>query len=155
MLIAIDGWRTGVTFSASHFIPGHEGCERLHGHSFAIHVKVEGDKGPSGMVMDFVPLKRALKEVARDFDHKMLIAGRSKAVRREGEGIVYDSHGKTFVFPKEETTELDIEYTTAENLAEYVVDRLIKNLGFPETVREVTIGIDEGGGQVAWVSRNL
>ncbi|MCJ2556922.1 MAG: 6-carboxytetrahydropterin synthase [Candidatus Thermoplasmatota archaeon] len=144
-----------MTFSASHFIPGHEGCERLHGHSFAIHVKVEGDKGPSGMVMDFVSLKRALKEMARDFDHKMLIAGRSKAVRREGETIVYDSHGKTFVFPEDETTELDIEYATAENLAEYVVDRLIKKLDFPETVREVTIGIDEGGGQVAWVSRNL
>ncbi|TET89637.1 MAG: 6-pyruvoyl tetrahydropterin synthase family protein [Methanomassiliicoccales archaeon] len=155
MLIAIDGWRTGVTFSASHFIPSHEGCERLHGHSFAIHVRVEGDKGPAGMVMDFVPLRKALKAMANSFDHKMLIAGRSDSVRREGDTVVYETRGKRFVFPREQTVELDIEFTTAEDIAEYIVHRLVEDLEFPENVRIVTIGVDEGGGQVAWVSRRL
>jgi 6-pyruvoyltetrahydropterin/6-carboxytetrahydropterin synthase len=155
VLISIDGWRTGITFSASHFIPGHDRCERLHGHSFAIHVKVEGEKGPAGMVMDFVPLRKTLKKMARELDHKMIIAGRSKAVRREPGKLVYQTRGKEFTFPEEQTVVLDIEFATAEDLAEFVLGRLIEDIEFPENVREVGIGIDEGGGQVAWVSRAI
>jgi 6-pyruvoyltetrahydropterin/6-carboxytetrahydropterin synthase len=153
VLISIDGWRTGITFSASHFIPGHDRCERLHGHSFAIHVRVEGERGPAGMVMDFVPLRNALKKMAHDFDHKMLIAGQSKAVRMNPGEVIYESGGKRFSFPEEQTIVLDIEFATAEDLAEHIVQRLLMEFDIPSNVTNVTIGVDEGGGQVAWVSR--
>jgi 6-pyruvoyltetrahydropterin/6-carboxytetrahydropterin synthase len=67
------------TFEAAHALPHHEGkCRRLHGHSWAGWVEVEGDRleasGPStGMVMDFGYIAAAVKPLVADFlDHHFL-----------------------------------------------------------------------------------
>ncbi len=66
--------RIGVSerFSAAHSIPGHERCGRLHGHNFRVEVEIEGDIWENGMVMDFYDLKKHLKEVLSEFDHRIL-----------------------------------------------------------------------------------
>ena len=155
VLISIDGWRTGITFSASHFIPGHDKCEQLHGHTFALHVKVRGEKGSSGMVTDFVPLKRSLKRMASQFDHKVLIAEHSKLIRKDSGEIICHSGGRRFSFPEIQTVMIDTEFVTAEELAEHVIRRLLEDVDFPGNVHEVSVGVDEGGGQVAWASRKI
>ncbi len=65
--------RVGIAdyFDSSHYIPGHEKCGKLHGHTYRVEVEVEGElKG--GMVIDFADLKRALREVIDDLDHRVL-----------------------------------------------------------------------------------
>ncbi len=66
--------RIGVSekFSAAHSIPGHEKCGRVHGHNFRVEVEIEGDVRENGMVMDFFDLKKHLKEVLVEFDHRLL-----------------------------------------------------------------------------------
>ncbi|AIY90682.1 6-carboxytetrahydropterin synthase QueD [Geoglobus acetivorans] len=66
--------RIGVSerFSAAHSIPGHERCGRLHGHNFRVEVEIEGDVRENGMVMDFYDLKKHLREVLSEFDHRIL-----------------------------------------------------------------------------------
>ncbi|WP_456370456.1 6-carboxytetrahydropterin synthase QueD [Geoglobus sp.] len=66
--------RIGVSerFSAAHSIPGHERCGRLHGHNFRVEVEIEGDIRENGMVMDFYDLKKHLREVLSEFDHRIL-----------------------------------------------------------------------------------
>ena len=61
MILEIDGGYSGIRFSSCHFIPRHEKCSRLHGHSYIVRLRLEGDIGEDGMIMDFVVLKRALR----------------------------------------------------------------------------------------------
>jgi len=79
MRLEINGWSSKITFSASHIIPGHEKCGRLHGHDYAINAKIEGEIGPNGVIMDFISVKEFLREVASELDHRVMIPRRDPA----------------------------------------------------------------------------
>jgi len=64
------------TFEAAHSLPtfpeGHK-CRRLHGHSFAVEVVVEGDVDPElGYLVDYGDIKRAIKPIEDALDHRHL-----------------------------------------------------------------------------------
>jgi 6-pyruvoyltetrahydropterin/6-carboxytetrahydropterin synthase len=61
-------------FSAAHSLRGYKGkCENLHGHNWKVEAKVSARKLNSlGMVMDFSDLKKVMKQVLRELDHKYL-----------------------------------------------------------------------------------
>lgn len=61
-------------FDAAHnLIHYHGKCEKLHGHTYRLVVKLEGERDSEGMVYDFVELKKAVKERVIDkFDHAYL-----------------------------------------------------------------------------------
>ena len=48
MILEIDGEHSGIRFSASHFIPRHEKCSRLHGHTYILRLRLDGDIGKEG-----------------------------------------------------------------------------------------------------------
>ena len=56
---------------SAHFIPGHDKCGVLHGHTYKVEVVIEGDN-KSGMVIDFAELKKSIKETLSLYDHKTL-----------------------------------------------------------------------------------
>lgn len=62
------------TFDAAHFLTKYHGkCENLHGHTYRLRVTVEGEIGEEGMVVDFLDLKKLVKEKILDkFDHRNL-----------------------------------------------------------------------------------
>ena len=89
-------------FEAAHWLPtfpeGHK-CRRLHGHSFHIHVVVEGGvPEESGVLMDFGTIKAAIAPVEDALDHRCL---------NDIEGL---------------------ENPTSEMLAKWIWDRLIGEL---------------------------
>ena len=55
----------------AHYLPGHDKCGSLHGHTYKIEVIIEGEK-KSGMILDFSELKKSIKEALSYFDHKTL-----------------------------------------------------------------------------------
>ncbi len=59
------------TFDAAHFLKDYHGkCENLHGHTYRLRVSVEGSVQKNGLVMDFVDIKRIVKEKVVDrLDH--------------------------------------------------------------------------------------
>jgi 6-pyruvoyltetrahydropterin/6-carboxytetrahydropterin synthase len=61
-------------FDAAHnLIHYHGKCEKLHGHTYKMIVKLEGTVDNEGMIYDFVELKRIVKErVVDKFDHAYL-----------------------------------------------------------------------------------
>ena len=61
-------------FDAAHYLPEYNGkCERLHGHTYKLVVKVEGTPDKEGMVIDFIRLKNIVKEeVLSKLDHACL-----------------------------------------------------------------------------------
>jgi 6-pyruvoyltetrahydropterin/6-carboxytetrahydropterin synthase len=52
----------------AHFLPGHEKCGRLHGHTYRVEVIIEGEN-KSGMIMDFAELKSSLRQTLGNYDH--------------------------------------------------------------------------------------
>ena len=70
-------WRLKVSgdFSSSHQLRHYEGkCENMHGHNFEVEVDVVGESlDPKlGILMDFKELKRLLKTVTDELDHRHL-----------------------------------------------------------------------------------
>ena len=154
MEIMLDGWKLNLTFAAAHFIADYSKCSRLHGHSYAISVIVKG-KAINGIVMDFVELKNRIRSIAEELDHKVLIPtkGDLKINVKDNEVEVIHKE-KRFVFPKEDCAFIPVQSSSAENLASYILQKLVE-LSFPENVEEVGVGIDEGYGQGAWTWRKI
>ncbi len=63
-----------LSFSAAHKLRGYKGkCENVHGHNWKVGVKVASDKlSKIGIVRDFKDVKKTLKDVLQELDHKDL-----------------------------------------------------------------------------------
>src|SRR5207249_1961857 len=63
-----------LVFSAGHFITyGGHLCEPLHGHNYRVGVVLEGALDENWYVFDFVTLKRLMKRLVDQLDHRMLL----------------------------------------------------------------------------------
>ncbi|MGQ9582942.1 MAG: 6-carboxytetrahydropterin synthase [Thermoplasmatota archaeon] len=157
MRLEIDGWSAGLRFSACHLLPGHRRCGRLHGHTYAVNVVIEGEKGEEGYVADFFDIKRVFKRIIDALDHRVLIPARSARVRvsPEGRALRIGASGKEYVLPRGDVALLDIPHVTAEELAQYILERAsgeVRGLG---RVRELRVGLFEGIGQSAWAVKRF
>lgn len=156
MQIIIDGWDAGIKFSACHFIPGHDKCSRLHGHIYAIHARIIGEQNQSGMIWDFITLKNAMRSIADELDHRVLIPRECKDMEIKFEkDLKVSFEGKSYAFPLDDVVVLDIKLASAEELARFILNRLVSQLDIPENVKTIEIGLDEGKGQGAWVRKDL
>jgi 6-pyruvoyltetrahydropterin/6-carboxytetrahydropterin synthase len=63
--------RLGITeyIDCAHFLPGHEKCGQLHGHTYKVEVVIEGEHG-GGMIVDFADLKKETRAVLQVYDHR-------------------------------------------------------------------------------------
>ena len=61
-------------FDAAHFLRGYQGkCEALHGHRFAVVVKIQATQlDDIGLAYDFTRLRQQLGQVVGRFDHVCL-----------------------------------------------------------------------------------
>lgn len=61
-------------YDAAHFLRHYHGkCERLHGHRYVVEVAVETTElNEAGIAVDFVELKRHLRELTERLDHRNL-----------------------------------------------------------------------------------
>jgi 6-pyruvoyltetrahydropterin/6-carboxytetrahydropterin synthase len=62
------------TFAAGHALRGYKGkCENVHGHNYRVQVMVAGEQlDSSGLLMDFVDLRKGIKGLAERLDHRFL-----------------------------------------------------------------------------------
>jgi len=67
--LKVDG-----AFEAAHRIAGYPGkCDRLHGHNWRVEATIAGTElDELGMLVDFKLVKRALKDVLEELDHRYL-----------------------------------------------------------------------------------
>ena len=155
--ISIDGWRSNIRFSSAHIIPEYEKCGRLHGHTYAVHVKIFGKMDKKGIIMDFSVLKEALREVVSELDHKILIPEKSNVAKivEEKDSVKISVLDKNYVFPKNDCIFLPIDSTSAENLSEYILTKILDTISLPNSVSAIEVGVDEGYGQGARISKKL
>lgn len=102
-------------------------------------------------MVNFVPLKRLLKRLADELDHRMLLPLHSRviAVREEGDSVVAEAQGRRYLFPRSDVVLLPVANTTAELLARHIALRLLEELrGWGATnVSAVEIEVQETFGQ--------
>jgi 6-pyruvoyltetrahydropterin/6-carboxytetrahydropterin synthase len=62
------------TFAAGHALRNYRGkCENVHGHNYRVQVIVRGEElDKTGMLADFVELKRLLRAISEPLDHIFL-----------------------------------------------------------------------------------
>ncbi len=153
--LELDGWEKSISFSASHILPGHDKCGRLHGHNYAIHAKIWGEPSSEGVVYDFLPIKSKLRDIADSLDHRIIVPEKGDEVNVKDSEVELQIQGKRYIFPKTDAVILEIERATAEEMAMYVLKRVLEEIDFPDNITEVEIGIDESRGQGAWATKDL
>ena len=145
-----------LVFASAHFITfaGHR-CEPLHGHNYRVGVSLEGALDEdSWYVVDFSELKRIMRRLCDEIDHKMLLPLRNpKLDVRERNGSVTVAYEGTqkYVFPAEDCVLLDIPNTTVEMLAQLLAGRLrtaLSELGV-HTLTAIELEVEENFGQSA------
>ena len=122
-----------LVFSSAHFITfrGHQ-CETLHGHNYRVGVTVEGSVDDECLfVVDFSILKKIVRQLTDEIDHKVLLPVKNPklAFREEGKHRLVDYFGEhTYTFPMVDCAMMPIENTTAEMIAQYFAHRTREEL---------------------------
>ena len=147
MKLKLNGWDQHIGFSACHVIPNHDKCGRLHGHSYGVHMEIEGEPDEEGVVVDFsiviIPLGDPEIQVDRYEDH-IEITVRSPASGTDTGGA------KRYILPTEDVILLDISRSSAEMLAAYIAREMELRLTGQGIISAISVGVDEGPGQGAW-----
>ncbi len=118
-----------LVFASAHFITfaGHR-CEGLHGHNYRARVTVEGALDEeSWFVFDFVELKKMMRRLCDEIDHKVLLPLENPKIQltEQGDAVHVAYEGKPrYVFPKSDCALLPVPNTTVEMLAELLTKRL-------------------------------
>jgi 6-pyruvoyltetrahydropterin/6-carboxytetrahydropterin synthase len=134
---------------------GHNKCGFLHGHTYAIHSWIYGEKDEQGFIIDFLLLKFVLREIANKLDHKILIPEKNEYVTVDKKQLRITTRDKNYIFPIEDCFLLPMKSVTAENLAWYILEKLLNNMDLPKNVKKIDIGVDEGFGQEARIEKIL
>lgn len=152
MEVRVDGWKKNIRFSSAHTTLNLGKCERLHGHTYVIHATVRGGLEDRRIVFDFVELTRLLKSIADELDHYILVPTKSPDIRvhERGEELEMVAGDARYVFPRRDCFLLPAASSTAEDLAQFVMERVRSRLQVPAHVEAIEIGVDEGFGQGAW-----
>jgi len=148
-----------LVFAAGHFITYGDLCEALHGHNYRARVELEGELDENSYVFDFVTLKRIMRRLVDEIDHKMLLPLNNRFLElREADGeIEVRYRDRRYVFPRDDVVLLPIPNTTAEMLACYLADRLKTELVQYGTANltALAVEVEESFGQSAWYRERL
>lgn len=139
-----------LVFCAGHFMLFPQGSEPLHGHNYRVAVALEGELRDD-MVMDFIALKRLVKTLVDELDHRVLLPAEHPRLRLtigedEVEAVV---DGKRYVFPISDVRILPIPNTSAEWLARYLAGQLRVRLPADLRLRALEVEVEESFGQSA------
>lgn len=154
--------KDSLVFSAAHFITFNGNiCERLHGHNWRVDVVVAGGLDENQYVYDFIALLGSTQQLVQQLDHRVLLPDRHEliSVTRDADAkeVTARFEDRRWVFPDEDCVILPVTNTTAELIAAWFVDRLLKELSLQdrEQLTELRVGIEENFGQWAWCRQSL
>ena len=145
-----------LVFASAHFITfaGHR-CEGLHGHNYRARVTVEGKLDEeSWFVFDFVVIKRIMRGLCDEIDHKVLLPLHNPKIQvaEQGDSVTVAYEGTPrYLFPKKDCSLLPIPNTTVEMLAELLAARFraeLEKLG-ARGLTAIEMEVEENFGQTA------
>jgi 6-pyruvoyl-tetrahydropterin synthase len=145
-------------FPAAHLALHGSSCESMHGHTYAVTLRLSGIVNESGMIADFHRVKELMRKTVEPLRRRVLLPMQNERVRVEPAGDhveVVCGSGKRYRFPRSDVAFLNIANTTTELLAEYILDAAWPVLAKWGGVRRATLSLSETPGQAAVVKRCL
>jgi 6-pyruvoyltetrahydropterin/6-carboxytetrahydropterin synthase len=145
-----------TVFASAHFITfaGHR-CEALHGHNYRAGIVLEGTLDEqSWYVIDFSVLKKLLRRLCDEIDHKVLLPLENPKlqVTQSDHSVHVAYEGKPrYVFPRDDCVLLPIPNTTVEMLARHLAKQVLaefERLGIAR-LTAIEIEVEESFGQSA------
>jgi 6-pyruvoyl tetrahydropterin synthase/QueD family protein len=148
-----------LRFDCAHFITYGGKCEHLHGHNYGVSVTVEGPLTADSYVVDFVDLKKIVRRVSETLDHRFLLPLKNPHLVLEQANEHWSIHfeGREYRFPARDVVPLPVDNITAERLAEYIWNEIVRELLAlgNNHLDTISIGIEEAPGQAAYFSQDL
>ena len=148
-----------LVFASGHFLTYCGTCETLHGHNYRARVEVEGELDENSYVWDFVSLKRLMRRLVDEMDHRMLLPLHNPELRvtEEGDSIEAAYKERRYVFPRSDVVLLPVPNTTAEMLAHYLAGRVKEELQRAGAGRlsALAVEVEESFGQSAWCRERM
>lgn len=146
--------RNRLRFAAAHMATFGGDCEPLHGHNYDLFIELEGTLTEESWVWDFGEVKRTVKTIADELDHRFLLQRESRQLQMTELPDAWEVRfrDRRYQFPKQDVAVLPIDNTTVERLSEWFANRLrveLVKLG-ATNVRKLTVGIEEMPGQAGW-----
>jgi 6-pyruvoyltetrahydropterin/6-carboxytetrahydropterin synthase len=140
-----------LIFCAAHFVTYDGVCEALHGHNYRASVTVDGDLQDDHFVFNFVTLKRLMRKLVDQLDHRTLLPATNPYFRltHANHEITVDVGDRRYVLPESDCLILPIPNTTAELLAKYLAQQLREVLGNEPNLTACEMTVDEVEGQSA------
>lgn len=150
--IRID--KEDIKFSAGHFTLFADGSrERLHGHNFTVAAVITTRVTAHGMAFDYNIIKRALRGLCAELDEYVLIPTQASALKitTVGRSVVIVFGEDEFRLPLEDVRLLPIRNTTVEEMAAYLLQRLVGLEAWSARwgVSEIALEVSSGPGQSA------
>jgi 6-pyruvoyltetrahydropterin/6-carboxytetrahydropterin synthase len=136
-------------FSAAHYtIFSATERERLHGHNYAVSVRLVALMGGNGFSADYNFYKSRIATLCNALDEYMLLAGDSPHQTIEPEGDYYrvTYAGEEMWFLRSDTLVLPIRNATVEEFSRYLLQQLLQDCAIDE-LREVELCVASGPGQ--------
>jgi 6-pyruvoyltetrahydropterin/6-carboxytetrahydropterin synthase len=167
---ASSAFRVSVTkdsfvFASAHFITyeGHR-CETLHGHNYRAGITIEGELDrESWYVYDFVRLKKLMRRLCDEIDHRVLLPLENPRLTIEADAstvrVAYDGVPR-YMFPRRDCALLPIPNTTVEMLARHLVRQVRDELRASDAarsahLRSIEVEVEENFGQSAFYREEL
>ena len=116
-------------FAAAHFTLFSETeRENLHGHNFQVTLDADAPMQDDGLTFDYNILKKAVKQLCDDLDEQVLMPTRSPYLEiDEQDDYTYAVfNGERIPFLQRDLTLLPIRNITVEELAQYLLAKLLE-----------------------------
>ena len=152
--------RGALRFAAAHFATFRDDCEPLHGHNYAVTVRLGGSLTvKESWILDFSEAKQIARSICRELDHKFILQTQSRAFSIEHTHGTYriGFRERHYVMPESDVAPLPIDNSTVERLAEWFAGRFaaeLKALG-TSNIGSVTVGVEEVPGQTGWFTMQI
>ena len=116
-------------FAAAHFtLFSATERENLHGHNFQVTLDADAPMHDDGLTFDYNILKKAVKQLCDDLDEQVLMPTRSPYLQIEEQDdysfIIFNSERIPFL--QRDLTLLPIRNITVEELAQYLLEKLLE-----------------------------
>lgn len=151
--------RGNLRFDCAHFITYGGKCEHLHGHNYGVSVTVEGPLTADSYVVDFVDLKKIVRRVSETLDHRFLLPLKNPhfVTEQKNEHWSIRYEGRQYRFPARDVVPLPVDNITAERLAQYIWNEIVRELLAlgNDHLTTISVGIEEAPGQSAYFSQEL
>mmetsp|Transcript_12672 Transcript_12672/g.14538 ORF Transcript_12672/g.14538 Transcript_12672/m.14538 type:complete len:244 (+) Transcript_12672:477-1208(+) len=126
-------------FNAAHFIAMKGYREKLHGHNYRLELKIWGRKNSDGYVLDFGKIKTVLRGICKNINEHVIIPSLSDVLKilDNGKQVNVECEDEScFSFPADDCILLPIEHSSAEELAEYILQKTVESFSVEYLINE-------------------